>query len=338
MSSVGNRDSSVPASFEYQTVHEVLPLFDSFMPGRSAEIRARLDQLAVDAPRERESADASDRPDTVEELLSKADTAPSTLRRDRLYYQAAMLASHQGATDRALSIAEKLSNEQDRFVAKSLILYRAAEQAFSKKDVDRAYRVAQDLPDLQLRARVLSRVVSALHNEKDTTRATEVLTEAVQRFSKVENTAEKALAMLIMTEAATVVDPLIHGFEAMRSTVATINRANFDSPQSSTGVTNAERSGSVSPRKIDIKLDTLDFEKSFPLLARTDFDQALLLAKSLEKKEASALAQLAVCRWILVGAQELRSENKGKSPEPQKQKKPVERKPSVKQKGNVQDR
>ena len=44
----------------------------------------------------------------------------------------------------------------------------------------------------------------------------------------------------------------------------------------------------------------LDFNESFPLLARADFDRALRLAQAIRSKEPAMLAQVAACRGILV--------------------------------------
>lgn len=46
-------------------------------------------------------------------------------------------------------------------------------------------------------------------------------------------------------------------------------------------------------------MNTYDFSEGLIVLARADFPRALGLAKKIQQKEASAFAQLAVCRGLL---------------------------------------
>jgi hypothetical protein len=55
----------------------------------------------------------------------------------------------------------------------------------------------------------------------------------------------------------------------------------------------------MGPDGITLRMNTYDFSAGLSLLARADFSRALSLAKSMQQKEASAFAQLAVCRGLL---------------------------------------
>lgn len=103
--------------------------------------------------------------------------------------------------------------------------------------------------------------------------------------------------MLIVADAAARLDP-IQGFEIMKSAVAAINHAD---------------AGSKSDRNAGFDVSLLNFDQGFPLLARADFERTLSLAQGIEKKEASVIVQLAVCRGVLIKPREAPQENDSKA-------------------------
>jgi hypothetical protein len=54
------------------------------------------------------------------------------------------------------------------------------------------------------------------------------------------------------------------------------------------------------------KMEPPDFAPSFSLLARADFNRAAQLARRLTRKDRTVLAQVAVCRGVLVREAEKR--------------------------------
>src|SRR4030095_667380 len=116
---------------------------------------------------------------------------------------------------------------------------------------------------------------------------------------KTGNGIERASEMLQIAGVAARVDP-DRGFDDMKLAVLAINRADLapqwqkleTSKDLKTGITSRKNTGLA-------MLGGLLFDNGFSLLARADFDRALMLAKGIELKEASALAQLSVCRGVL---------------------------------------
>jgi len=149
--------------------------------------------------------------------------------------------------------------------------------ALSKEDFVEVDRYARDLPNLVQRATVFDQLLRALEKRKDAGRAAEVLAEAEQSLGKAEDGPEKARALLIIAGAAARLDPL-RGFEVLRSAVTAINHSDLDKKNSA---------------------DALSFGQVLPLLARADFDRVLQLALSIDRKEYSVLAQMALCRAVL---------------------------------------
>jgi hypothetical protein len=313
-SSGRGRIDNIQATTDYLTAEQLLPYFDQFMNDKSAAIRAKLNEKLtnITSDAERDLITNLTSPTSVEELLSRAERAQTPLERDSLYIQAALRTAREGDYDQALSIADKISDERSKsFDVKSIIRYEAAVAALKKKDLEVAYRYAKNLPDLEQRARVLSQIIRILLEKKEIVRAMEVLNDAEESISKADNGPDKARAMLIMSGAAARLD-LIRGFEVMTAAVKAINQVEFAAQWENTAPTNG--SGSSGTAKITFGLNMLNFDQVFPLLARGDFDGALLLAQAIEKQEASVLAQLAVCREALDKPADPQDKDKAKEP------------------------
>jgi hypothetical protein len=223
-------------------------------------------------------AGRSGRPAGLQDLLSQADTARSPAEKDNLYARAAVLALAESDFERALAIAGKVSPSPSRLSIEARARQRAAVAALSKEDFVEADRYARDLPNLVQRATVVDQLLRALEKRKDTGRAAEVLAEAEQSLGKTQDGPEKASALLIIAGAAARLDPL-RGFEILRSAITAINKADTDNKS--------------------LDKYTPNFDQVLPLLARADFDRVLQLALSLDRKEYSVLAQMALCRAVL---------------------------------------
>lgn len=310
------RPFNTQITLDFLILQQMLSFFDQFMPAKSGMIRARLDEIIYSVPPDagRDLLTNFNHPASLRELLSQAERAETPLEKDSLYMQAAMLASRAGDTDQALLIAEKISAERiGTYDIKSSVRYEGAMAALKKKDVETAYRYSKELPDLQQRALVFGQIVRILFAKKDTVRAMEVLSDAEKSIGKADEGPEKARALLIIAGAAARLDPM-RGFEVMRTAVKAINHASFV-PQWQNDLTTTT-GGSSRMTGITFGLNTLNFDQVFPLLARADFDGALLLAQAIEKKEASVLAQLSVCRGALNKLRAPQDKEKEKSKKP----------------------
>jgi hypothetical protein len=276
--------------FYYQTIYKLLPFFDRYMPDRSSALRSRMDQISRGIPPERlESLTNPTNPARIQALLTKAESGKPS-ERDQFYLQAAALTARRGDTEQALSIGEKISNIETRADISSFIRYQAATAALRKKQMDIAYGYAKDITTLPQGAMIFTQMARALREEGDSGRALETLNDAERLLIKSENGAEKAFAMLLLADAMVTLD-VNRGFEVMSSAITAINRADF-SPE--------KQSNQGMIRKIPVSLHFMNFDKNLSVLSRADFDRALLLAQTIEMKELSLFAKLAVCRGVLV--------------------------------------
>lgn len=278
------RDSSSHAPLDYLTAQQLLPFFDHYMPDRAEVIRNQLHKirLNISADEEQDWLAGSNPATAVEELLSQAEATGDIRQKDAIYQSAAAQALSDQDFDLALSIAGRIDDKSRRSYFDSQARFQAAIAAIKKKEFDAAYRYGKDIPDAGQRASALSLLARALMDAKNIAGAMEMIDDAERLTRTSDEGLSKARAMLTLTDAAARFDP-IRGFEMMKSAVEAINRCDpADKRQVSEG----------------LWLKSFDFNQSFSLLARADFDRAVLIAQTM-KKEASLLAQLALCRSML---------------------------------------
>jgi hypothetical protein len=265
----------------------LLPLFERHQPERAAFIRSRLGQIETALPPKVSGAKFTPRLITVKELLDEAQTRKDPSQKDSLYADAAGKAEEAGDFDQAIAIAEKLSDKR-RVMDLSSIRHSAAINASDKGDIDAAYRYAKEIPDTSHHARALCRIALKSFEKRDLQRATELINEAEKMIAKSGPTPEKVFALLDVAAAATTINP-VSGFEVVNTAIGVINQLYSAKSQSN---------------RTDFIRDSMTFEKSLGMLARVDFQRAMRLALAITQREVSALAQLAVCRGVLVEPKE----------------------------------
>ncbi|HEX7335522.1 MAG TPA: hypothetical protein VF290_28770 [Pyrinomonadaceae bacterium] len=292
------------AAINYSTAKMLLPYFDQYMPDAAVVIRTGVTQLAMllNAP-EAQMIDTFTGFNDVEEILERAERTKQEEIRDAIYSRAAILSARNGDTDRALSIIEKIRNESLRSDFNSIIRYQAAIAAIGKSDAELALRFAKDIGDLQMYATAMSRLATLLQQKKNSTRADEILTEAARTITRAENGFEKVCAMLIVTNVASELDAT-RGFEMMNSAVRIINQTDIHLNRSSVVAKGATKPGVLSVMNAASGLNSMKLDESFAWLARSDFQRALSLARSFDKKEATVLAQLAACKGLMAKIKE----------------------------------
>ena len=127
----------------------------------------------------------------------------------------------------------------------------------------------------------------------------QVLSIQEQLISKAEDPTERAQELIRFASVVARID-VERGFDTARLAVEALNRSSIG-PQwiKVENVTDAT-GRTTSRRHVGLQLlASFLFDNTFSELARSDFDRALRLAQTLELKEASAFAQLGVCRSVL---------------------------------------
>jgi hypothetical protein len=278
----------------------LLPYFDEHLPQKSAGVRARLE-----AVRSAESDLSKNRARTVEGLPGNAERTNGN-EIDRVSWEAMMRALQAGNVDQASAILPKVRDERMR-AQLELAVRRAREQELQERarvaltagDFDTAYRLINEVSDRSQRVLMLGNMAVQLSYKNDIVRASQVLSVQEQLISKAEDPTERAQELIRFAGVAARID-LERGFEAARLVVEALNGSSIGPQWVKVENVTDDTGRTTSRRHVGLQLlASFLFDNTFSELARSDFDRALRLAQALEMKEASAFAQLGVCRGVL---------------------------------------
>lgn len=277
----------------------LIPFFDEYMADRSAALRTR---VAGSSSEPSEVAAVDD----VQELLNRAEKASSSSEKDVSYLNAAMNAMRRRDLDRASQILEKVSNDRMRSQltqalnrAREEERYQKAQTALRSGDLDAAYNLINELSDRNQRFSMLCNMVGSLTYKNETTRALQVLGEAEQQIRTSEDGIDKARNLLQLAGVAGRLDPK-RGFEDLKAAVDAINRVELAPQWQKLETVSDAKKGVSTRRNIGLGALFVFLDNSLSQIARADFDRTLQLAQGIQMREASVLAQLAVCRAVLV--------------------------------------
>jgi len=161
-----------------------------------------------------------------------------------------------------------------------------AKKAVQDGDAEKAYRYSKDVSDVSSRAECLLGVARLFGKSGNVERAKAVLAEA---RLVMETEANNEYQILRRATVAVEINPAF-GFQIMKEAVESINARDLRVADSTYGI---GRDSGITFLYRD------DFDGNLGVLARTDFNHAVELAKSIKQKEASLLAQFAICKGVL---------------------------------------
>ncbi len=262
---------------------QLTEFFARYLPERLPQLKSRIADL-TDATTPERLVES-----TPFEALGPADVArqaretAEASERDALYARAALSWLAQGEATEAQAAALRIASVATR----DRVLTQIARRRTSEGRIEDAVAIAHRIEDRNTRLGVL--VTSALASlaRHDRIRAAELLTEAESEALKAEPSGERVQALLAVANSFASFDT-VRAFEVMQSAIKGLNQVLLspDSPSRPPGNDN---------------LYHLALEGTLSSLARADFDRALLLAQQLNSKDASIIAQLAVCGGGLSG-------------------------------------
>jgi hypothetical protein len=271
------------------------------MPDRAPAFRARVEQIRRAVPPDQEHNMVLQEPGSVSELLARAERLRDPNDRDVLYQRAAENATHGGNNEQASTIAEKIVNESLRSSQRHRINDNRTDEVFKALqagDFDKAEKIISAMSFRSSRMWLFRSLVASVFR-KDKPRALQMLDEAYRRAENIEQGVERSQELMMLTGVVAAAD-IDRAFETMKLAIAEFNRAGF--------VNEWEKylenyPGNLSPGKdyyvrTNIGLggfNVYDFEG----LGRSAFERAMELTEQIQMREASALAQLAVCRGAL---------------------------------------
>jgi hypothetical protein len=286
-------------SYDYFLGEQLLPYVEKYMPHEAANMRANLQELIASVPavelKERLSEFNTERgSQNITETVG-AESKPEI--RERHYRNQIMKALAEENIDHAVTIIPKLIDEEIRSYYWSMVHRDKAQRAMNKGDIDAAYTFAKEIDQLHNQAALIARMALDLHYKGEKARALQLITEAEQLMQKAEDGAGKAREMIGLVYSSVQIDQNL-GRQDLKAAVEAINAADIPTMWISFKPITGKLTGQ-GIIWVDSGLGTFRFDSGFQELARTHFDQTLQLAQSIRQKEASTLAQLAICRAVL---------------------------------------
>ena len=246
------------------------------MPDRRIKVQRRIEEMNEPAAVDRAGDLALAQPTSPADIAGDARASSNETERDSLYARAALAWLAKGEINEAQSAARSISNRETR----DRVLAQIARRQTSEGRIDDAVAVALDIEDDTARVGALVKLAGAALASRDRVRAIELLDEAEAEAIKAQPSIARAQSLLTIVSSFSALDT-VRAFEVMQTAIKSIN--DIPAPGS------AEQFN-------------LSFESTLAVLAQTDFDRALLLAQQLTIKDASLIAQLAVCRGGLARA------------------------------------
>jgi len=281
--------SPARADINYHTLQNVLPLFQRLQPERVLFVTQRMGaMLTLISPKESDTGEPVAE-ETLDELIRQAEAAVGDRKRTILLIRASDAAARQNDLDKALSVAELISDLHERKIQTSLVLFSTAMRELHEGKLERAYTLARRIEFMPQRLVVFTRLAEELWASKQVDAAEVKMEEIWEWVNKADNSPQKIDAMLKLTALVASRDT-VRGFEWLQSTSRALNSTDFTPEPVDLSRISVE---------VQITLEALDLESSFGTLARSDFERAFSIAHSLTKPESALLAETIVCKRVL---------------------------------------
>jgi hypothetical protein len=287
-------------------IHTFLPAASDSLRVRQSYLANNLDAAVVDdlqkrtdglnseqsAP-ERSAAPGSPSPD---DLLNRADDTSDPVRRDRMYYTAAVSAVRDKRYETALAAVEKMSLKM-RDEARQFIDYSIAEAKIRDGALEEGEQWARRDNEEARRAYLLTLIACSLVKgpTKDTARASQLLRE-VEQTATALGTNQEGLAVRVGMSAAYALYDMNDSFQLLRDVISTANKV--DGFAGDIAITRNLRVGDFV-----FTYSFYDGEFAFTRViskqARENFYLTLQEVQSLKSRLPRLKAVIAVCRAVL---------------------------------------
>lgn len=209
--------------------------------------------------------------------------------RDSLWARAALGWLARDGFKEAEETASRIANEATR----DRVLIQIVQRYSSAKRIEDALALARRVVDLSLRADVIVMLANGALASRDEGRAVELLNEAATCSARAA-LIDRARSLIKIAGTFAAFDD-ISSFETLQSAIKAINEAIKRQQDSKDEPASAARGNAARTFALD-DLNGASLERTLAVLAKSDFDRALSLAQQLSGREASIVAQLAVCK------------------------------------------
>lgn len=287
----------------YFIATELLPLYDRYAPERSAFVRSRLPELQRhpevqrEMEKEQQLQNRPRGPQSVEERLARARSAPTDAEHDTRLIGLASDLRRLGDLERALKVLAEVRDAKKRAQFQDFFLLMAVRD-FRQGDLDQALTWARRIPTPTWRARALIEIAGQQAESRHREAARATLDEAKRLLLAEPKTPERALVWLFAAMVYAAADPE-QGFETVSQAIIAANEVRALQTLTLTGEKVVIEDYGFSHHFVLPPPFTVELDQGFNVLAKTDFERALLAAQSLAAKEIRARAVIAVAATLL---------------------------------------
>jgi chaperonin cofactor prefoldin len=296
----------------HSVIQQLLPSMQVDWPRGTADLQqaiVRVEQelknIGQTAPTRPPFPDPESSKSAVDDLLEKAAAASQGDGRDDLYLAAAFRLFQTRHFEQGKEIASKIDNQEQRAMILEPLNFRLVGDLIEKNRLQETLNVANELKTPELRIAALARVGRAFIESGDTQTGLQTLDAAQSAASKADPSIEVSAATMRIAAAFAKSNP-VRSSEAINLAIQILNKAKQD--EIAWGV--------MAPAAYDDALSLTwknapgggirSIEAAFPrngdfteLLSKLEFNEAISIAKSVNKKALSLMAQATVCRTAI---------------------------------------
>ena len=282
------------------------------LQGQMRELAGRLSQSQLEntarlrATQQQQIAISNSNSYDVEEQIERAMKEKDVQVRDSLLNSIAH-SLMRSDNDRALKLAGMIDDAEVRTQAEDDINLVKVQELLGSRSYEDARKTSLKLRNTGLQARVLVELASKSLSEKDTVRATDLLSEAAKITSKSDAVSDKLLALLLIAQQFVKFDS-IRGFEVLGSAIKTVNELKSEETPSSSILTKPRLmriktytviNGSELSTSDHTTFDSIDFSQVAPFVAH-DYMQTKILGSKIEQPLRRAKFLTAVASAMLL--------------------------------------
>ncbi|HEV7889776.1 MAG TPA: hypothetical protein VGP08_04015 [Pyrinomonadaceae bacterium] len=291
----------------YMVIARMLPLFEQFLPDRSAALRAKMASLASDTPeRVRQPGNNAlseglvpedPNRDRIQDTLRRLDGAKTSEERDLVYADAVMDAVRR-KDPRAEELLNKIEDTDLRKRLRAFLDYEAARAAVNDKDTAAALKLARGDTMTPIQRAWTFTEVARLLSKSEPGRAAEILDEALaDARDHIDGASAERVRALVAVATQMIQLDRARTWEVMLEVVKASNAAkDFTGEDARMGVRLQTKNG-VSASSTNVQ--SFDLNDIFAKLAAEDLSRAVELAKAFDGESPRAIATLAVARYVL---------------------------------------
>lgn len=296
----------------HSVIQQLLPSMQADWPRGSADLQQALVRVEQElraggqtSPSRPPAEDAEAANKAIDNLLEKAASATQGEARDSLYLDAAFRYFQRRQYERSKEIAAKIDDPERRAMILEPVNFRLTGELIEKKQMQEALSVANQLKTPDLRISALARVGRAFNDAGDSQSGQQTLNAAQTAATKADPSIEVAAAALRIAAAFSKNDP-IRASESITLAIQIANKVQVaETPWALLAAAGSDDALSLSWKNFPgggLKSIKTTFPRNGGLaevLSKLDFNEAIALAKAVNKKSLSMAAQAAVSRNAL---------------------------------------